>query len=84
MHFEINVKPEALHMATPRMVSPTEGRYTSAFDYNRRIGGVLMPHAGIDIAPPTPGDSGRAVYATFAGTVTNVVHGRRELAVQDG
>ena len=63
-------------MATPRMVSPTEGRYTSAFDYNRRIGGVLMPHAGIDIAPPTPGDSGRAVYAAFAGTVSHVVHGR--------
>lgn len=51
----------------PHAVSPFEGRLTS--DYGRRSGGF---HAGLDIAPPTAGETGGQVVAMFAGTVKKV------------
>jgi len=50
------------------MQSPFEGRLTQNYDRG--------DHAGIDIAPPTPGTVGTPVFASFAGTVDRVVTGR--------
>lgn len=62
MHFEINVKPEAL-MAVPRMASPAEGRFSSG--YGPRNLAIAPYHAGVDIANSV----GTPIYAAFAGKV---------------
>ena len=61
--------------------SPMKGRYTSAFNLSRyiTINGrrVFSPHAGMDIAPPTPGQVGTPVYAASSGTVVRTIRGRK-------
>ena len=61
-------------VATPRMVSPFQGRLTAGWR-------GYLNHAGMDIAPPVPGQTGLPVYAAFAGTVVKAVswakHGNR-------
>ncbi|WP_346921289.1 peptidoglycan DD-metalloendopeptidase family protein [Glutamicibacter creatinolyticus] len=61
----INYKEE-----TPmsKMVSPFQGRITQ----NHERSGGYKGHAGMDIAPPKPGQVGMPVYAAFAGTVKKV------------
>lgn len=74
MHFEIR---KGVRTTVSKMVSPYEGRFTSGYDLNRWITyngkRIRSPHAGLDIAPPTPGVAGEPVYAMFAGTVRKVV-----------
>ena len=48
-----------------KMVSPFEGRLTQ---HHGDTGGY-RGHKGMDIAPPSPGQTGKPVYAAFAGTV---------------
>lgn len=51
-----------------KMVSPFEGRLTQ----NHWRSGGYPGHKGMDIAPPKPGQTGKPVYAAFAGTVRKV------------
>ena len=51
--------------AVSKMVSPFQGRVTAEWR-------GYKSHAGIDIAPPKPGQTGLPVYAAFAGTVKAV------------
>lgn len=59
------------------MISPFEGRYTSRYNLNRWITykgrRIKSPHAGADIAPPKPGQTGLPVRAMFDGTVEKAV-----------
>jgi len=59
------------------MISPFEGRYTSWYNLNRWITykgrRIKSPHAGADIAPPKPGQTGLPVRAMFDGTVEKAV-----------
>lgn len=59
----------------PRMVSPFEGRVTAQWRGYKN-------HAGMDIAPPKPGQTGRPVYSAFDGvvirTASGVRHGNRK------
>lgn len=61
--------------------SPMKGRFTSAFNLSRYITlngrRVFSPHAGIDIAPPTAGTVGTAVYAAQGGKIVRIVRGRK-------
>ena len=61
--------------------SPMKGRFTSAFNLNRYITlngrRMFSPHAGIDIAPPTAGTVGTAVYAAQGGKIVRIVRGRK-------
>jgi murein DD-endopeptidase MepM/ murein hydrolase activator NlpD len=61
-------------VGTPHMVSPFQGRLTAGWR-------AYPNHAGMDIAPPTPGQTGLPIYAAFAGTVVKAVtwakHGNR-------
>lgn len=56
------VKPVA------QMVSPFEGRLTQ----NHANSGGYRGHKGMDIAPPKPGQTGKPIYAAFAGTVRKI------------
>lgn len=58
--------PKENHMGS--MVSPFEGRLTA----NHHTGGGYRGHRGMDIAPPRPGQTGKPVYAAFAGTVKEI------------
>jgi murein DD-endopeptidase MepM/ murein hydrolase activator NlpD len=61
-------------VSTPHMVSPFQGRLTAGWR-------GYLNHAGMDIAPPVPGQTGLPVHAAFAGTVVKSVtwakHGNR-------
>lgn len=57
-----DVKPVA------QMVSPFDGRLTQ----NHGDSGGYRGHKGMDIAPPKPGQTGKPVYAAFAGTVRKI------------
>jgi len=56
-----------------KMVSPFEGRLTQ----NHGDAGGYRGHKGMDIAPPKPGQTGRPVYAAFAGTWKKIIRGVR-------
>lgn len=58
----VEVKPVS------HMTSPFEGRLTQ----NHGDSGGYPGHKGMDIAPPKPGQTGKPVYAAFAGTVRKV------------
>lgn len=51
-----------------QMVSPFEGRLTQ----NHANSGGYRGHKGMDIAPPKPGQTGKPIYAAFAGTVRKI------------
>lgn len=50
------------------MISPFEGRLTQ----NHERSGGYKGHAGTDIAPPRPGQTGKPVVAAFAGTIKRI------------
>lgn len=54
-------------------ISPAIGRVTSRYGArNTGIAGASTRHAGVDIAPPTPGQTGVPVRAPLDGTVIRV------------
>lgn len=54
-------------------ISPVIGRVTSRYGArNTGIAGASTHHQGMDIAPPTPGQTGVVVRAPYGGTVTTV------------
>ncbi|RKW71734.1 peptidoglycan DD-metalloendopeptidase family protein [Galactobacter caseinivorans] len=57
----------------PHAVSPFTGRYTQKYGTS----GGYAGHLGIDIAPPSPGQTGKPVRAMFAGTVVRAARGVR-------
>lgn len=57
--------------AMPYAVSPFQGRFTQ----NHGTAGGYKGHRGIDIAPPSPGQTNMPVYAMFAGTVVRTANG---------
>lgn len=57
----------------PHAVSPFTGRYTQ----KHGSAGGYTGHAGIDVAPPSPGQTGKPVRAMFAGTVVRTARGVR-------
>ena len=50
------------------MISPFKGRLTQ----NHEDSGGYKGHAGMDIAPPLPGQTGLPVYAAFAGWIKQI------------
>lgn len=56
-----------------KMVSPFEGRVTS---HHHKRGGY-PGHKGLDIAPPKPGQTGKPVYAMYAGKIARIHRGAK-------